>query len=40
MPTAILVDGGFVLRRYRAIFADTRPIRTAKQVAEDFHKSR
>ncbi len=39
MPTAILVDGGFFLKRYRTIFADTWQARTAEQVAEDFHKT-
>lgn len=39
MATAILVDGGFFLRRYRTIFADDWLIRTPKQVATDFHQT-
>lgn len=39
MPTAILVDGGFFLKRYRTIFADTWLGLTAKQVADEFHKT-
>ncbi|MEW5967710.1 MAG: NYN domain-containing protein [Pseudomonadota bacterium] len=39
MATAILVDGGFFLKRYRTIFADIWLQRNAKQVAEDFHKT-
>ncbi|MGF1546345.1 MAG: NYN domain-containing protein [Thiotrichales bacterium] len=39
MPTAILIDGGFFLKRYRTIFADDWMERTPTQVAEDLHKT-
>lgn len=39
MATALLVDGGFFLRRYRVIHATEWKDQTAKDVAQIFHKT-
>lgn len=39
MATAILVDGGFFLKRYRTIFSDTWSTQTPSQVANEFHRT-
>lgn len=37
MPTAILVDGGFFIKRYRSIYLDSHN-RTPKKVAKNLHE--